>query len=122
MEYLIITNNPLVRDSYGDVLFVSGNVKEVLITTRTMVHSGAKLLTHPLAASLRMLLSPYRTIVVSKEEDQIDSQHLEIIESSIYKYNQHMEVRKVDLTHREDYSLIDFTLLNSAFEELSRFS
>lgn len=122
MEYTIITNNPLVKENYSNVLFIEGSVKDVLISTRNSLHEGGQLLTHPLGASLRMLLSPYRSIVVSLEKSNIDLNHLDIIESSIIKYNQHMEVRKEDLTHEKDYSIIDLTLLDSACEELSRFS
>lgn len=122
MEYTIITNNPLVKENYSNVLFIEGSVKDVLISTRNSLHEGGKLLTHPLGASLRMLLSPYRSIVVSLEKSNIDLNHLDIIESSIIKYNQHMEVRKEDSTHEKDYSIIDLTLLDSACEELSRFS
>ncbi len=37
---------------------------DVLIKVRDLVHEGVELVSHPLGASIRMLFSPYRSIVV----------------------------------------------------------
>lgn len=120
MKYTIVTNNPLVKENMENVLYVNGTMKDVLVKTRDLIHLGSCLITYPLGASLRMLLSPYRSIVVEEKEADINDIHLETIENSIIKYNQIMEVRKEDIKHSKDYALIDFQLLKSAYLEIRR--
>lgn len=120
MKYVIVTNNPIVKERVRNVKFVEGNMKDVLIRVRNLVQDGSELVTHPLGASLRMLFSPYRSIIVEEKTANINYNHLETIEGSIIKYDQHMEVRKEDLEHSDDYALIDFKLLESAFNEMSK--
>jgi hypothetical protein len=65
----IVTNNPLVQNKYTDnVLYIDGNVEQTLIKVRDMVYEGYELISHPLPASLRMLFSPYRSIVIGKKQ------------------------------------------------------
>lgn len=120
MKYIIVSNNPRVRDQVRNVSFVEGNMRAVLIKARNLVHNGSELVTHPLGASLRMLFSPYRSMVIEEKEATINYDHLETIENSIVKYDQHMGVRKEDTVHSEDYAIIDFKLLESAFNEMSK--
>ncbi|SHE92352.1 GrdX family protein [Clostridium fallax] len=118
MNHTIITNNPLVKENMENVLYIEGSMKDVLIKTRDLIQFGSELITYPLGASLRMLFSPYRSIVIKEKQSKINPIHLEIIENSIIKYNQHMEVRKEDNKNKDDYKLIDFELLKSAFDEI----
>lgn len=120
MRYIVLSNNPQVREKVKNIKFVNGNMRDVLIEARDLVQGGAELITHPLGASLRMLFSPYRSIVMEEKEAHINYDHLETIENSIIKYDQHLGVRKEDINHSEDYALIDFKLLESAFNEMSK--
>lgn len=120
MKYIIVSNNPIVKAKVENISFVDGNMRDVLVKARDLVHGGSELITHPLGASLRMLFSPYRSIVMEKKEADINYDHLEAIENSIVKYDQHMGVRKEDINHSDDYALIDFKLLESAFNEMSK--
>lgn len=120
-NYTIVTNNPKVKDEYSNVSFIDGTVEEVFYFVRKELHGGKKLLTHPLSASLKMLHSPYRSIVISNDEKTIDIMSIDIIENSILKYKQHTDGRMVDEKNKKDYSFIDLTLLNSACEELLSF-
>ncbi|MDO0825978.1 GrdX family protein [Desulfosporosinus nitroreducens] len=118
MKNLIITNNPAVAEKNNNtVLFVDGSVEETLIMVRDKVHSGYELISHPLAASLRMMFSPFRSVILGKKSNKIDVFSAEIIEDSIIKYKRHMDFRKKDSANCEDYKMIDLILLESAIHE-----
>ncbi|MHB8074350.1 GrdX family protein [Desulfosporosinus fructosivorans] len=117
MRNLIITNNPTVAEMKDNVLFVDGSAEETLIKVRDLVHEGYELISHPLAASLRMMFSPFRSVILGKKSEQIDAFSAEIIEDSIIKYKRHMDFRRRDTAHGDDYKMIDLILLEAALEE-----
>lgn len=120
MGYQIVTNNPKVKGVYGDVIFVEGGFEEVLVKSRDLVHAGYKLINHPLGASLRMLFSPYRSIIIGEKQQKAEDMHIVTIENSIENYRKHMEVRMPDIKNSEDYALIDSELLKSSLDEYER--
>lgn len=120
MVYEIVTNNPKVKSTYSDVIFVEGGFEEVLIKARDFVHSGYKLINHPLGASLRILFSPYRSIIIGEKQKKAEDMDIEIIENSIENYRKHMEVRLPDIKNSEDYAFIDSELLKSSLDEHER--
>lgn len=117
MKSLIITNNPVVKEKYENVLFINGSVEETLIKVRDMVHQGYELISHPLAASLRMMYSPYRSVILGKRQTKVDFLYAEIIEDSIIKYKRHTDHRKKDTVNGDDYQAVDLILLESALSE-----
>lgn len=117
MKNLIITNNPSVAESKDNVLFVDGSAEETLIKVRDFVHEGYELISHPLAASLRMMFSPFRSVILGKKSEQVDGFSAEIIEDSIIKYKRHNDFRKRDTANGEDYKMIDLILLEAALHE-----
>ncbi|MEF9935619.1 MAG: GrdX family protein [Clostridium sp.] len=117
MERVIITNNPRVLSQYEKVIYIDSDMRDVLVKTRSLIHSGSRLVTYPLGASLRVLFSPYRSIVVDVGDGDMDLEHVEIIETSIVKYDQHMNTRNVDVKNASDYAFIDLELLKSALVE-----
>lgn len=118
MKYLIVTNNPLVKEEFDNYLFIEGSFLDVLIKVRDLIHKGMKLVSHPLGASVRMLFSPYRSIVVGEGENEMKDFYVEIIENSIANYRKHMDVRRVDKENSESYALIDKELLVSVIKDL----
>lgn len=117
MNNLIITNNPAVAKIKDIVLFVDGSAEETLIKVRDLVHEGYELISHPLAASLRMMFSPFRSVILGKKSDKVDTFSAEIIEESIIKFKRHMESRKIDTDNNDDYKMIDLILLEAAIHE-----
>jgi hypothetical protein len=114
----IVTNNPLVQNKYTDnVLYIDGNVEQTLIKVRDMVYEGYELVSHPLPASLRMLFSPYRSIIIGKKQKKVDFMQAEIAEESINKYNTHMNSRQMDEVNSEGYQMVDLILLESALKD-----
>lgn len=121
-DYSIVTNNPIVKDKYKNTIFVEGDYREVLVKARDLVHAGHELINHPLAASIRMFFSPYRSIIVGNKINRNNVYHITTIESSIESYDKQMESRVVDKANKDDYSFIDEELLSSALEEFKRFN
>lgn len=119
--YQIVTNNPVVEKNYNNTIFVEGTFLEVLYKVRDLVHMGHELISHPLGASMRMLFSPYRSIIIGKKRDRIDETHVEIIENSILNYKNSTQNRKVDMANRQDYAFIDSELLKAALEEFKKY-
>lgn len=118
MKSIIVTNNPIVTERYHNVLLINGSVEETFTKIRNMVHEGYELISHPLAASLRMIYSPYRSVILGKRQDNVvDFLSLEIIEDSIIKYKRHTDHRKRYAANDADYQAIDLTLLESALSE-----
>lgn len=117
MENVIITNNPSVAEKYDHVLFLEGSVEELLIKVRDLVHEGYELISHPLPASLRMMFSPFRSVILGKKQETMNFFEIEIIEDSLQKYKNHMDFRKADTVNGDDYQKIDQLLLESAIRE-----
>lgn len=117
MKYLIVTNNPAVTASKADMVFVEGSAAETLIKVRDLVHEGYELISHPLTASLRMLFSPFRSVILGRKLAKLDEVSAVIIEDSIAKYKRHTEFRKPDTAHAEDYQMMDLILLEAALDE-----
>lgn len=118
MNYLIVSNNPLVRLDFENMIFVEGSYEDVLIKVRDLVYEGEELVSHPLTASIRMLYSPYRSIILGNKNSKVDPFHMEIIENSIIDYRKNLKDRKVDWKNKDDYALIDYELLKSTFRDL----
>lgn len=120
MKYKILTNNPSVAVKYENVMYIDGTVEDVLIKTRNLVQSGESLITHPLPASIRMMYTPYRSIVLGQGNDNSsDFLQLEIAEESITKYRRIIEYRNVDIKNNKDYENLDLWLLESALHEIN---
>lgn len=84
-QRLIITNNIRVKETYGEqftVLFLHVTYLEVLIAVRDHVHEGFRLLTHPLAGSMKPNQTPYRSILLEKGAG-LDCRSVELIENCI---------------------------------------
>lgn len=117
MDFTIVTNNTIVKDNYENIIFVEGDFFDVLLEVRNYIHLGHELISYPLGASIRMMYSPIRSILISKELKDIDENSIEVIENSIEKYKLTMGERNVDERNRRDYEVIDYELIKSAICE-----
>jgi len=116
-DFLIITNNSKIEKEFSNIILVDGDFKDVLKKTRDMVHIGYKMISYPLAASIRMMYSPTRSILISANPQEVDEISMEIIDDSIQKYDITMGQRNVDVRNRKDYEIIDYDLIISAIKE-----
>lgn len=114
---IIVTNNPLAREEFEGVIFVQGSYREVLVSVRDLIHQGHELINHPLGASIRMIFSPYRSIIMGDKVEEGNEFYTQTIESAIENYDKLMTTRNVDFENSEDYARIDRELLLSAIEE-----
>jgi len=118
----MVTNNPKVYEKYNDKLNVDykqQTYKQVLIRTRDMIHSGHKLLTHPLSGSVKPNETVFKTIIVSEQQNTLDLDSLRIIEQSLetakkFGVNQHLMTE--DLLN--DFGLVDLSLIESVIIKL----
>ena len=116
----LISNNPRVHEKLGSFnLQGCDNYEQVLFRVRDAVHLGARLLTHPLAGSVKPGESPYRSIAVSSEQGELDMRSLEVIESAIDRcrtLTAHRPAREYPRKTLEDFQLIDYNLLLTGLE------
>ena len=56
---------------------------QVLRTARDYIHTGHVLLTHPLAGSIKPNETPYKSIMLTKDKQELNLQSVQIIEESI---------------------------------------
>ena len=96
MKFVIVTNNPKVRDDLGsefEVDFADITYREVLCKVRDMIYEGHKLLTHPLSGSVKPGETPYKSVLMLKGPKTqgsagekgagADSESVKLIESAL---------------------------------------
>lgn len=131
MKMILITNNPYVINNIilkkGEMIFKENiSLDDVLTEARDYIHSGWKLLTHPLTGSIKPNETKYKSIILAYLGDStLDLFSLEKIENSLSlvknmnKMNYNIKYPKnVDL----DFQLIDFSLIKSGLESITQFS
>lgn len=114
-KVIIITNNRLIQNQFDNVISIDGDFRDVLLKVRDYIHLNYRPVTHPLPSSSRMFLSPVRTIMLT---EGMQSDSIDIIESSIQKYDITLGERQPDWMHREDYELIDAEIFQSSLGEV----
>ncbi len=120
-RYIVITNNSIFKDR-EDTIYIDGDFIDVLKSVRDHMHKGYLTVSHPLPASIRMILSPVRSVIMvdSYTDQNLYNKILEIVENSIISYTNTMGIRKPDYKNIEDYKIIDKNLLYSSFDELHK--
>lgn len=116
MDFLIVTNNPRVKADFEDAAFYETTPLDLLMEVRRLVHRGHKLISHPLKASSGMMHSHYFSVILTPESEDLDPFHVDIAEGSVEKFRLHNSKKDVS-RHREDFSLIDYSLFRSALNE-----
>jgi hypothetical protein len=116
-DFVIVTNNPQVVEDLGKVELVDGSFEDVLIKVRDLVYQGHQLISHPIGASMRMLFSPYRSVIVGRERSEAKEVFALTIESSIDTFRRSTANRNVDYVNADDYARIDLELLKEAIKE-----
>ena len=118
-DFVIITNNEMVRDKYASqvtVEFHPVKYTEIMRMTRDYIHAGHKLLTHPLAGSIKPNETPYKTIFLTKSKKKMDSESLRIIEECIIACKKFGKERFPNMPEnmRQDFRTIDCSLCDNA--------
>lgn len=115
--FVVVTNNPVVGKDLGEIMVVDGSFEDVLLKVRDLVYEGHQLISHPIGASMRMLFSPYRSVLVGAERSETKEVYALTIESSIDTFRRSTANRDVDHVNADDYARIDLELLKGAINE-----
>ena len=125
---VILTNNPLVKENfpkkYPDVKveidFREISFMDVLRGVRDMVHSGAKILTHPLDGAIKPKETPYESVLLDKTpEEGFDMKSLDLIEYALNTCEKFEEKDRIHIEEvQKDFQTLDWTLLDSGLESL----
>lgn len=118
--FLTITNNKNIfsTDTFK-IEFIDGGYIDVLEKVRSYIHMGYKLVSSPLFASSGMHRSPFKTILIEKDDSNcLDSLSVKTIEISIEKYKKYMDLRQIDYRNKESFAFMDKDLYLSMVKEL----
>ena len=117
-SFEIITNNPAVEEAYPKaVKFYETGVLGIFTKVRDLVHSGAKVLSHPLSGSLKPWETPYKSIIVSRSGGSLDFESLKYIENAISMMKNRSTGNYVYSAEvLEDFCVIDLDIISSALK------
>lgn len=112
----VISNNPVVLEQIEDNHRVKGDPVSVLREVRKYLESGYSLVSMPLPANQRLLMSPYRSIVVDNSSVDKDMMGLVLLEKAIERYGSRTfcEDPKAD----KDFALIDLEQVLVTFQSV----
>lgn len=120
-DYQIITNNPLVArclGAYYDIaLYEDESYRDILVRVRDLVYAGHKLYTHPISGSVKPNETPYRSVVVSKAVYALSMEQAQMVSNCVETFDKFTPRKRVITDGmREDFRLIDYTLLCGALD------
>ncbi len=130
MKTLILSNNPLTQKDQlvyeGDFCYSqNSSLLEILLKARDYIHLGHELLTHPLTGSIKPSETMYKSIILShKAKMTVDIASLEKIENCIGITQKMLSDSKIIVYPediKEDFQLIDFSLLKTGLESINQF-
>ena len=109
---LIVTNNPLVRDTVaGDSVQFCPTLEELLLQVRDLIHRNYKLRTHPLTGNIQAVYHPYRSVVLT-EGTHLDVESLTLWETTMERYRR-AERRRYPDEALDDFQHVDYELIRS---------
>ena len=120
LEKVIITNNDKVYQKYKEkyeVLYLEkGSYTDVLNETRDNIHNGCKLITHPMAGSLKPNQTPYKSVIVEKGNSKTNYESVILIENSLdaaNKFFKHKSTPKWNEKILNDFKTVDLSLIEN---------
>lgn len=127
MKYFILTNNSLAAEEFSathDVRYIDGKLIDVLIAARDLINEGAVLLSHPLYGSVKPNETPFRSILLQQGKPQTaghpavpDTDSVRLIGNAVSAFEKFIDKKEVtDPRLREDFQVVDLSLLRSAVE------
>lgn len=120
LEKFIITNSDKVYEKYKGkykiVFLEKGSYTDVLNETRDYIHNGCKLITHPMAGSLKPNQTPYKSVIVGKTSEKTDYSSVILIENSLdaaNKFLKHKSTPKWNEKILNDFKTVDLSLIEN---------
>lgn len=124
MKFRIITNNPLVNLKYKDLFPMDYHEDttflEILELTRSKVHIGYEILTHPLTGSIKPGETPFKSIIISEVASKLNFDSLKLIEDAIITTKKFPLIRKWTNKIIGDFQLIDYDIITSGIESINQ--
>ena len=124
MKFIIITNNPLVHLKYKDLYLIDyhedATFLETMEFTRSKVHSGHEILTHPLTGSIKPGETPFKSIIISEKSTKLNFDSLTLIENAILTTKKFLAKRKWTDKIISDFKLIDYDIITSGIESINQ--
>lgn len=123
---VVVTNNPKVEKKIKEyekiklIYLENGKYMDVLKKVRDEVHIGARILTHPLTSSLKPNETPYKSIVIEKN-DKIDFESIKIISNSIEVAEKFLKIENKNIYIEKilrDFQTIDLSTIMSGIESM----
>lgn len=117
-RFMIVTNNTLVKEKFGNdyqVEYEELSFEDTLRKVRDMVYRGYRMLTHPLSGSVKPNETPYKSVMLTVKPEGLDMQSMKLIENAIQacgKFQQKSDKYAPEVY--DDFRLIDCTLIESA--------
>ena len=120
MNKIIITNNSKVFEKYKtqyEIIFLeTGLYMDVLNCARDKTHLGYKLLTHPMAGSLKPNQTPYKSVIIENNNGMTDSGSIILIENSIEAANKFLKFKSTPKWTDKilsDFKTVDLSLIEN---------
>ena len=123
---LAITNNPLfIRqppEGVREIQSIEGGYRDVLIHVRDRIHLGHRLVSHPLAGSVKPSETPYRTVMITAGRGSLHLPSLTTLEHALSLLNAFVPFTKPTAENTadpliqsvlQDLQLIDYELMKS---------
>ena len=113
---VLVTNNEELSRIVRNGRFVEGSSLDVLVSVRSSVHLGGRLLTHPLCGNLRPYQQPFRSVLIQEFPGAlVDLESLSLIENAVAVYksceDRMLLPENLDEPTRADYAFIDSELM-----------
>ena len=133
MKFMLVTNNRMVQERFKpgetkNLTQVAYNedfdLIAVLESARNLIHSGHRLLTHPLSGSVKPYETPFKSLAVTSDVEVLDFQSLQIIEESLATAKKFLaDARVIQYSEKvyDDFRVIDLNLIQSGIESINQF-
>ncbi|MDO4582219.1 MAG: GrdX family protein [Bacillota bacterium] len=126
MGVTLITNNPLAAEKYASSLTVrydgGWDYLQVLLQARDAVHLGQRLLTAPLAGSIKPHQTPYRSVLLAAHNPSgSHAGDVQLIEGAIEVYHKQMQGKRRQQWPEQvkgDFATVDLSLIDGALNSV----
>lgn len=104
------------KEKFEIIYLEKGSYTDVLNKTRDYIHNGSKLITHPMAGSLKPNQTPYKSVIVGKESGKTDYNSVILIENSLDAANKFLRIKTTPKWNEKilnDFKTVDLSLIEN---------
>jgi hypothetical protein len=126
VHFTVISNNPMlyerIKPLQKHIQWVDSSVQEVLSAARKAIKKGAVLLSSPMGGMQTGLVNPYKSIIVSAPQANVDFNSIKMIDESIAAYSKNAKLRHLPYNDNmvKDFQLLDMEMLAMALAAMPR--